>query len=276
MKALKILLLITLACTPAFSAADQRVKVMTLGIFHFEFPNLDLTQIGTNDQIDVLQPGYQAEIEEIVAKLRRFQPTLIVIERPPARQAEIDALYQSYLRGEHVLTRGEDQQIGFRLARSLGLSRLICVDEQGNFSENIKRLLAGGDKDRLARFEHYFTDNPDIGKKSVMTNVFKTRGIKAELLQLNDPRRIRKTLGNYLIGAFKYEEHPYDFTGVDFESGRWFNRNLKIFRNIQRIEIKPGDRILAIFGAGHMNLLNYFIECSPEYELISPVDYLVN
>ena len=29
-----------------------------------------------------------------------------------------------------------------------------------------------------------------------------------------------------------------DFTGVDFETGRWFSRNLKIFRNIQRIERK--------------------------------------
>jgi len=264
MKALKILLLITLICAPALSAADQRVKVMTLGVFHFEFPNLDLMQTGKNDQIDVLQPGYQAEIEEIVAKLRLFQPTFIVIEMPPADQAGIDALYQSYVREEHVLGRAEEQQIGFRFARSLGLSRLTYVDEQGNFSENIKRLLVGEAEERLTRFERHFTENPDIGKKSYATGVYKTRGIKAELLQLNDPQRIKKDLGNYLIGAFKYEEHPYDFTWVDFESSRWFNRNLKIFRNIQRIEAKPGDRILVIFGAGHMNLLNFFIECSKD------------
>jgi hypothetical protein len=271
-----IFLLVTLACIPAFAADAARVKVMTLGVFHFEFPNLDLMQTEKSDQIDVLQPKHQAEIEEIVAKLRRFQPTLIVIERPPARQAEIDALYQSYLRGERALGRGEEQQIGFRLAKSLGLARLACVDEWGNFNENIKKLMAGEDKERLDRFERYYTDNPDSGKKSFRTGVFKTRGIKAELLQMNDPRQIRKDLGNYLIGAFKYEESPYDFTGVDFESGRWFNRNLKILRNIQRIETKPGDRILVIFGAGHMNLLNYFFECSPEYELVSPVGYLAD
>lgn len=276
MKALKTLLLIALTCTPAFAAADQRVKVMTLGVFHFEFPNLDLVQTEKSDQIDVLQPKYQAEIEEIVARLKRFQPTFIVIEKPPAEQVGIDALYQSYLRGEHVLSRAEEQQIGFRLAKSLGLPGLTCVDEWGNFTENIKKLLAGEDKERLARFESCFTDNPDVGKKSHMKGVYKTKGIQAELLQMNDPQRIKKDLGNYLIGPFKYEEQPYDFTGVDFESGRWFNRNLKIFRNIQRIQAKPGDRILVIFGAGHMNLLNFFIECSPEYELISPVDYLDN
>ncbi|MCS3161177.1 DUF5694 domain-containing protein [Bacteroides faecis] len=41
-------------------------------------------------------------------------------------------------------------------------------------------------------------------------------------------------MGNYLIGHFKYESDKGDYTGTDFESGRWFNRNLRIFRNIQR------------------------------------------
>ena len=274
MKATAILLLAILACSPVLSADDGLVKVMTLGVFHFDFPNLDLRRIEKSEQIDVLQPGYQKEIEEIVAGLGRFKPTIIVIERPPARQAEIDSLYQSYLRGAHVLGRGEEQQIGFRLARSQGLSRLYCADEWGDFSENIKKLLKGEDKDGLARFENYFEENPDLGKKFSPPSVFKTKGIRAELLQLNDPERIKKTLGNYLTGAFKYEDKPSDFIGVSFESGRWFNRNLKIFRNVQRIAAKPEDRILVIFGAGHMNLLNYLFECSPEYELINPAAYL--
>ena len=66
-----------------------------------------------------------------------------------------------------------------------------------------------------------------------------------------------------------------DYIGVDFETGRWFNRNLRIFRNIQRIETGPSDRILVIFGAGHLNLLNYLFECSPEYRLEEANKYLM-
>jgi hypothetical protein len=62
--------------------------------------------------------------------------------------------------------------------------------------------------------------------------------------------------------------------GVDFQSGRWFNRNLRILRNIQRIPHGANDRILVIFGAGHLNLLNPFFDASSRYQLVSPLPYL--
>ncbi|MBN1939499.1 MAG: hypothetical protein JW843_07930 [Candidatus Aminicenantes bacterium] len=247
---------------------------MTLGTFHFSFPNLDQVKIEKGDQIDVLDPVHQKEIEGLVDRLAEFHPTILVIERQPSRQAEIDALYRSYLGGKHILGRSEEQQIGFRLAKRLRLERLHCVDEWGQFAENVRTLVEAEGGPEAARFEKYFIENPDIGKKFVRQPIFKTQGIIAELRRMNDPESIRKSMGNYLIGVFKYEEKPNDFIGVDFETGRWFNRNLRILRNIQRIATKPGDRILVIIGADHLNLLNYFFECSPEYELISPLPYI--
>src|SRR6185436_117969 len=102
----------------------------------------------------------------------------------------------------------------------------------------------------------------------------RANGIRKELLLLNDDERINASLGDYLIGIFKYEEKENDFLGVDFETGRWFSRNLKIFRNIQRINVTADDRIAVIFGAGHLNLLNYFFTCSPEYEFVDVKEFL--
>ena len=45
-------------------------------------------------------------------------------------------------------------------------------------------------------------------------------------------------------------------------------------RNIQRIKTRKEDRIIVIFGAGHMNILNYLLECSPEYRLEDIGQYL--
>jgi hypothetical protein len=78
----------------------------------------------------------------------------------------------------------------------------------------------------------------------------------------------------YLLHPFKYEENPGDFTGVDFETGRWYNRNLRVFRNIQRIPHNSEDRILLIIGREHLNLLNLFFDTSREFELVSPLPYL--
>ncbi|MCW5899436.1 MAG: hypothetical protein KIT10_09230 [Flavobacteriales bacterium] len=255
-------------------AQDQRPQVLTLGVFHFNFPNLDARQVAEDDRIDVLAPQYQAEITDIVDRLARFAPTVIVIERTPAEQSRFDSLYHAYLAGRHALSRSEEEQIGFRLAKRFGLQTLHCTDEWGRFTPNVGSLISGADSAGYRRFEDYFNADPDGALRSKSTRTLQEKGILAALRELNDPANIERSLGDYLIGLFKYEEHQGDFTGVDFETGRWFNRNLRIFRNILRIPVSPQDRILVIYGAGHMNLLNTFFRSSPEFKLVSTIEQL--
>lgn len=254
--------------------AQDTIPVLTLGTFHFDFPNLDRVQYGDDEQINVLEPAYQAEIEALVNSLTAFSPTIIVIERPVGMQDEIDSLFCEYRAGRYVLQRGEYEQVGFRLAKRLGIDRIYCADEWGRHYENIAELLDNQDSDDFARFDESFYNHPDSVKEFTPQSVFNKQGIIAELIALNNPENVRRSLGNYLIGHFKYESSPYDFIGTDFETGRWFNRNLRIFRNIQRIETGSTDRILVIFGAGHLNILNYLFECSPEYRLEDTNKYL--
>ena len=75
----------------------EQIKVLTLGSFHFDFPNLDVKKTDNEDLIDVLEPKYQKEIESIVDKLEKFKPTIIVIERRPEHQEKYDSLYTHYL-----------------------------------------------------------------------------------------------------------------------------------------------------------------------------------
>ncbi len=261
----------TILCSFVFltiAAQSSKTTVLTLGTFHFNFPNLDVNRINEKDQIDVLNPKYQSEIEDIVNRMMVFKPTIIVIERKPSDQFRTDSTFNQYLNNSYQLKRREEEQIGFRLAKRLGLKKLYCVDEWGNFNDKINGIIYGKDSLEAIKFEAYFENNPDSLKRFINPPVFKKDGILAALRQSNDEVNIRKDLGNYLIGLFKYESQEKDFTGVDFETGRWFSRNLKIFRNIQRIESSSSDRILVIYGAGHMNLLNYFFDCSPEYNRV--------
>lgn len=270
-----VLIIFCLVVTSLVSAQDYvPVPVLTLGTFHFDFPNLDKIQYEDDDIIDVLEPKYQAEIEKLVNALSEFSPTVIIIERPVEMQNRIDSLFQLYQDGRYVLQRGEYEQIGFRLAKKLGINRIYCVDEWGSHYENIKELLADENSEDFIRFEDSFDNHSDSIKAYYPEPIFKKQGIMSELIQLNKPENIRRSLGNYLIGHFKYENNAYDFIGTDFETGRWFNRNLRIFRNIQRITTTPEDRILMIFGAGHLNILNYLFECSPEYSLQDISRYL--
>lgn len=271
-KLLPFLVFFVLCHSLLFAQTKDKVEVMTLGTFHFDFPNLDAEKIKKKDQIDVLKPKYQAEIKAIVHRLAAFNPTIIAIERMPRRQAHVDSLYQLYKKGEDELSRSETQQIGFRLAKKLNLDKLYAVDARSRHYLNVKKAL--NDSTKRAQFAHYYFNNPDTSMNYSSKNIFATEGILAQLKLLNDSENIKKSLGDYLIGHFKFEFEKRDFFGVDFETGRWFNRNLRIFRNIQRIKPTENDRILLIIGAGHLNLLNIFFKASPEYKLVSPLKYL--
>lgn len=255
--------------------SSEKVKIITLGVFHFNFPNLDVQKIDDKDKIDVLEAKYQKEILRIVGALKEFKPTKIAIEANPTSQKKIDSLYEAYKLGKHSLGRNEIEQLGFRLANELRIEKLECVDTWGKTYESLNYLFIDTSS-RAKTFEKYYFNNPDTiyKKKNSYNNFLKFEGITNYLLYLNDSQTIKESLGPYLIGHFKYEEKANDYTGVDFETGRWFNRNLRIFRNIQRITKSTSDKILLIFGSGHMNILNYLFESSPEYELVPSESFL--
>ena len=258
------------------SPSPQQTQVLTLGTFHFNFPNLDVAKVDDSDKIDVYDSKYQEEIGLIVSQLEKFNPTKIVIEREPEFQSTYDSLYTSYLSGEHKLTRSEEQQIGFRLAKALNHDRLYCTDAWGADYNYVDQLLVGKDTLAQQQFWDFFYNHPDTLLQSFRNEeaLFKTEGIVAELKRMNNPEQLTKSLGDYFIGVFKYETIENSQFGPDFTTGWWFNRNLRIFRNIQRLNTTAEDRILVIYGAGHMNLLNIFFESSPEYELLQVSDYL--
>ena len=253
-----------------------QTKVLTLGSFHFNFPNLDTAKTDEDDQIDVLDSKYQKEIELIVDKLAEFNPTKIAIERQPKYQKTYDSLYTLYLNGEHKLTRSEEQQIGFRLAKQMGLKKLYCTDAWGSDYEDVLEITDGNDSIAKEKFWNFFYNNPDSTLASYRDekDLFKTDGILAHFKERNAKEYVTRSLGDYLIGPFKYETKEKEYLGPDFVTSWWFNRNLRIFRNIQRINAAPDDRILVIYGSGHMNLLNIFFEASPEYELLDVNEYL--
>lgn len=274
MKRSLILIVIMILMSSPFYGQGQKIEVLTLGTFHFSFPNRDIKKTEDSDQINVLDPKYQDEIEDIVTRIAKFKPTIIAIERDPDQQSKYDSLYFNYLINKYTLKRSEDEQIGFRLAKLLSIKKLYCVNAWGHDYENLNIILEGKDSTEQKKFWNFFYKNPDTLLNYYPKPIFKTQSILAELRRVNTDSTIKKDLGNYLIGVFKYETNIIEYSGPDFVTGWWFNRNLRIFRNIQKLDAKPKDRILIIFGAGHLNLLNLFFNSSPEYKLVDTNVYL--
>ncbi|MDP3398721.1 MAG: DUF5694 domain-containing protein [Bacteroidales bacterium] len=248
-----------------------QTKIMTLGVFHFAFPNLDVVKTEEKDKISVLDEPFQSQIKSICKAIEEYNPTIIAIELTPDQQPIIDSLYSLYKSDKFNLKKSESYQLGFRIGKQLNLDKIYCVDDRGRHYENIEELFS--DKARLSKFEDYYLNSRDTVYDLPISNN-KISNIIDALFEANNPERIKERLASYLIHPFKYEENAGDFTGVDFETGRWYNRNLRIFRNIQRISNGGQERILLIIGSEHLNLLNLFFDTSREFELVSPLPYL--
>ena len=93
---------------------------------------------------------------------------------------------------------------------------------------------------------------------------------KATLLEnfmyINSDKVLDRGFGAYISGGQFNSEKRLE--GADALSMFWFNRNLRIFRNIQTIEHSSNDRILVLFGSGHVSILKYLFEASPQFELV--------
>ena len=261
----------------------MKPTIMILGSGHLANPGMD----GSNYKMDdVFAPKRQREIEQLVAQLKPFRSTKIALEADARFDLEINANYQRYLKGTYELKRGEGDQIGFRLAKQLEHSKVYCVDYFRSSKEN--PIFKGGiDSDLIDRGafakkhnqRHLFGSHPgDPGK--VTRDEDGTGWIEPEeyepitdmYIRLNQPERSRASQRAYLHDARIGLDDQYP--GADWLAHIWYARNLKIFVNLTRITESADDRILLIIGAGHVFLVQQFLEDSGDYIVESPLDYL--
>jgi hypothetical protein len=244
-------------------AAQAPATVMVLGTYHFANPGLDVVK---TEVADVLLPARQAEVERTVAALARFRPTKIVIEAVPASAARWDSLYRAYRAGTHALARDEREQLGLRLAARLGHARVYPIDHAGEFP--FGAVMAYAQTRDTAAARRLQAGLATVGAEENRRQRELT--IPGNLRLRNDPRQIAAGHGLYLslnsVGAGD------GYAGAALVS-KWYERNLYIFANLQRIAL-PGDRILVIYGSGHSAIFRELIRYTPGMTLAEAIDYL--
>lgn len=263
----------TIVAPDVLDRAGPKAEIMMVGTFHFARPGRDAYQ--EQFPVDVMTPERQREIEDVVERLARFRPTRIAVEQMPMQQPRLDSLYRAYLAGTYSLGVNEVTQLGFRLAKRMGLPRVVAIDAREREYEpgmtealydSKVRALGQRDSlhtvwdDRYARLYRF-----DDSLKAVVP-------LATYLAYLSSPARVALGHGSYLVGKFKLGRGD-DYLGPDMAT-TWYNRNLRIFANLQRATESPRERILLIIGSGHLPLLRFFASSSPEYRLVEATPLL--
>jgi hypothetical protein len=234
-----------------------RAEVLVLGVYHMANPGRDIFNTQADD---VLAPRRQAEIRELVSALATFKPTKIALEAD-VNDSRVPKSYAEYLAGRHELTRNEVEQIGFRLARELGHTAVYPVDADGEFPFQHLRNYAKAS----GRSQELEALMAEIGAAVQAQSAYlASHSILDTLLYMNADERVARDVGFYFRQAQIGE--PWDWAGPDLVSA-WFRRNMRIFGNITHIVSGPGERVLAIFGAGHLGWLRHAVQSSPNLRL---------
>jgi hypothetical protein len=217
---------------------------------------------------DVLLPKRQREIEDLVARLAEFKPTRVALEYTPDRDSLMNARYAAYRAGTHVLGKSESEQVGFRLAAKLGLSRVHGIDHHRDLDMGAVMQAAG------ANGQMAFMGWLQQGIASMMAQVQRemhSLTITGILAAMNQPEREATMHSLYLRATVVGRDSAY--TGAAMTED-WYGRNLRILANIYRITTQPQDRVLVLIGAGHTPILERMISDAGEWQLVDPLPLL--
>ena len=237
--------------------ARARAEVLVLGVYHMANPGRDIFNTQADD---VLAPKRQAEIAQLIAVLKKYQPTKIAVERDPGDN-RISRDYADYLVGKHELTRNEIEQIGFRLARELGHKTVYGVDADGEFP--YPRLVKYAKAtERSREFDALMAEIGDMVKAQ---NAYLASHTVLETLQyMNSDDKVGEAVGFYYRQAHFGE--AWDWAGADLLAD-WFRRNVRIYSNVMQLTSSPKERVLVIFGAGHLGWLQNNFASDPTVRL---------
>lgn len=242
----------------------DKVQVLIVGTFHFDYPNLDVAKTLDEDKIDVLKEPKKSEVTELVNYIKKFKPNKIAIEGFTNWKAT--EKLRKYKAGSYRNKRDERYQLGMRLANEMNLDTLYSIDA-GTMSEDLEKLDSVYTQKLFKDYDfqsndpynqmiiNWFTKTDKLVSKTNLLNYFKL---------INSRESHQYGYGAYLVGDFKLDNQR----GADILSTWWYNRNLRIFRNLQKITESKNDRILVIFGNGHAAILRQLLESSPEYDFV--------
>lgn len=229
----------------SWAQSDARPEILVLGTYHMANPGRDIHNMQADD---VLSPKRQQEIVQLIDVLKKFHPTKIAVESDIwSRRTPQE--YSDYVAGKYTLSRNEIDQIGYRLAKELGHSKVYPVDVDGDFP--------------IQRVSNYAKANGRAEKLDAMSagwsTLVKEQGdflqshtVLETLEYMNSDSRATKDVALYY--AIVPFGEPGDYAGADLLAS-WYQRNIRIYQNIVKLIDSPNDKILVIYGAGHLGWL---------------------
>jgi Family of unknown function (DUF5694) len=246
---------------------DTVIPIMILGTFHFNFSE-NISDVKGENNFDIYAEKRQKELLILIEKIKKFKPTKIAVEMMLPNQPYLDSLFKSYSTGSWTLGKNEVYQVGFRLAKELGLNGVSCVDTRPEQIE-VDTTIADWEsyakqRGELENWEAY--NEPNKQANDYIEDVRGRMTMTDYLIFLNSEKVKRRYKQFFLTGLVDVGS-GHTYVGADL-TGYWYRRNTRIFSNIKKLVTSENEKILVIYGNSHAWVLEELFDASPEFKTI--------
>ena len=241
-----------------------KIQVLNFGTFH----------MGTSS--DMITTDFDEKdnenlrlIHALAGKLAKFKPTIIVIESEPENDHYWQDLYDSYLENPNMTFENpsEIELLAFEVGRLAGVKRINGIDHKMGYN-----YLVGNEIENRVDPAMYkeFYSNPDrffpiISKEKNATFL--------ERLKLTNTDKFLDFLITLNADALTHAGSANAFEGAD-EAAKFYKRNLRMYSNLNRLDLTEDDKVLILLGATHTAFMRDFMSRSIKYNMVPTLDYL--
>jgi len=240
---------------------EKRIPVLNFGTFHFgKTTDARKTEFNEHD-IDNKKRAHQ-----VAKMLSSFKPTVIVVESVPENQKLLEELYEGYLENPNIKFKNPNEihLLAFEVGRLSGAKRIYGIDHKMNYDYNIHTKIKNDvDSLMVSNYFDFFSKVSDLYEKLTFFD-------KLKIINHN------KYLDNMItINAdiLSYAATKYNHEGSD-EAAKYYQRNLRVFSNFNRLKLTSNDRVFILMGASHTAFFRDFIKRSPNYFMVDTFKYL--
>lgn len=243
----------------------KKIPVLNFGTFH-----MGQTSDATKTDFDEHDKNNQKEVHKIAEMLAEFKPTVIIVETPLTYNEKLQTLYKQYIANPEMEFKKPDEVelLAYELGRLSNTKRIYGIDYRMGYNYNIGREINNEidpvwhDKYYKNPLKFYPEVNYDENKLNLLD----------KLKQTNHDRFL-----DFLITVnadmLTHVGTKDNFEGAD-EAAKYYQRNLRMYSNLNRIELTENDRVFILMGASHTAFFRDFISRSPKYVMVNTFDYL--
>lgn len=252
----------------------EKIQVLNVGFFHF-----GTTSDANKVDFDENSSKEQEEVRQLSKLLAAFKPTIICLEYTADIDDKINEGYQKFVENPDKLDTeyGELSMVGYDVARINSLEKVYGIDNYigynysvGDFIENSSELTNSIDpKTYLEITNNPLKEHPELEAKN---KNFDNLSLLEKIKLTNNPVMLDYSL-NINADKLFYVGIDDNFVGAD-QAALFYQRNMRIFSNLNRIKMTVDDRVLIIMGSAHTAMLREFINRSPKFEMVNTLDYL--